>query len=232
MMIVAVITTRNEAGSIGPLARALAAQGLPAIVVDAASTDGTALEAHWAGAHVIAAGRRPIGPALMLGWREALAMEASRIVQIDAGGSHDPADLPRLLAVDADLVVGSRFCPGGCHVGNPWRALLSRAAAAACNWAQSGARYADWTSGYRVLSARCARYLLDVPYRATMHGWQIETLARAGEAGLSIQEVPITYTAGRSSLNRAVAWEAFLVWNDLVHHIGWVGSRLREEGLS
>jgi dolichol-phosphate mannosyltransferase len=168
----------------------------------------------------------------MLGWRHALEGGATRIVQIDAGGSHDPADIPTLLSSTADLVVGSRFCPGGRHVGNPRRALLSRVAAGACSFAQTGARYADWTSGYRVLSARCARYLLSVPYRATMHGWQIETLARAGEAGFSIEERPITYTAGRSSLNRAVAWEAFLVWNDILNHIGWVGSRLREEGLS
>ena len=70
----------------------------------------------------------------------------------------------------------------------------------------------DWTSGYRVYSAKAAEYLLGCQYRAKMHGWQVEVLFNAIRGGLSISEAPITYTAGRSSFNRSVAGEALGVW--------------------
>lgn len=231
-MIAAVITTRNEAGTIGRLVDALYAHADRVIVADADSTDDTLVFADMHGAAVFHVGRVGIGPALRQAWTCALDFGATRILQIDAGGSHDPHEAPRLLDVDADMVIGSRFTTGGVYVGRPWRAWLSRAAAAALNTAQPGARYADWTSGYRVFSADLARYLLRVPYQCEMHGWQIEVLARAGEAGARIVEVPITYRAGRSSFNLKIAGEGFQAYSQVANHIGWIGSRLHEEGLS
>jgi dolichol-phosphate mannosyltransferase len=227
-VIVAVIAARNEEQTIQSLVERLFAHVDRVIVIDAESDDHTALRAFEAGAHVFP-GSGGIGPCLVRGWQLALEAGASRIVQIDAGGSHDVADLPRLLACRADLVIGSRFVRGAVYHGRPWRALASRVASLACSYAQSGASWHDWTSGYRVFSARAARYLADVRYTATMHGWQIEVLARAGEAGIGIAEVPITYTAGASSFSPAVAHEAFMTWLHVMHHIGWVGSKLYEE---
>ncbi len=231
-MIVTVITARDEAATIGELVRALR-DGIAraVIVVDAGSTDDTVARAAEAGA-ITLRGPGGIGPNLTHGWREALAMGATRILQIDAGGSHDPLDARGLLAVEADLVIGSRFRPGGAYRGRLWRAALSRGAALALNLAQAGAHHTDWTSGYRVLSARAARYLAGVSYACTMHGWQIEVLARAGEAGLRIAEAPIRYTAGASAFGWPIAAEALRAYLEVSHHIGWVGSRLREEGLS
>lgn len=227
-MDIAVITTRNEEDTIAPLVRSLRARGLRAVVVDEYSEDDTVRRALTAGATIVMPpeGVRGIGPSLLEGWKKALAMGATRIVQVDAGGSHDPADVAGLLeaAETAEVVIGSRFCPGARHTGNRKRALFSRLAALACNLAQPGARHSDWTSGYRVFSADAARRLLAQRYTARQHGWQIQVLAHAGALGLRIAEVPIRYRAGRSSFNRRVAWEAFMVWWDMFHHAGRVSA--------
>lgn len=222
----AVITTLNEEETIGGLVGSLKAHGLQVVVVDDCSTDDTALLALQAGAVVIeTAQRMGIGPALMMGWREALRREATRVVQLDAGGSHDPAQAKHLIGVlqltGADVVVGSRFMAGATYNATTgrMRPRMSRAAAVACNLA-TGAKFHDWTSGYRAFTADALRVLLNTYYTARMHGWQIEVLARANAAGMRIVECPIAYTAGRSSFNWRVAHEAS---NSLLHvffHVG------------
>lgn len=210
----AVITTHNEAETIYDLIAGLHQLGLSVIVVDERSTDGTPDIAWSTGADLIHR-QGGIGPCLMEGWRAAIEAGATRILQIDAGGSHDPLEAKRLLDVDADIVIGSRFVPGGVHNGPRWRQRVSRA------YAQLWNRYyntpiRDWTSGYRCFTAEAAQ-ALDKPYRSSMHAWQAEVLAEACELELSIVEVPITYTGGRSSLSPSVAWEAVKAW--------WTGGR-------
>lgn len=227
----AVVTTFNEAATIGALVSELGANGFsPVIVVDDQSLDETPHYARMAGADVRETDKRfGIGLSLMAGWLAFLpeTFGCEYIVQIDAGGSHDPNEAMGLVAyataTGADVVIGSRFCKGARYTGNPKRALLSRLAALMCNLAQHGAHYSDWTSGYRVFSRKALQTLLSVKhYRGRMHEWQIEVLARAGEAGLRIVEAPITYTAGRSSFNLRVAWEAFQMWGHVFNHIGAV----------
>lgn len=222
----AVITTLNEEQTIGDLVRALVEQDLRVLVVDDGSTDKTVAEALSAHATVLATGPRAgIGPALMKGWRRALYYGARRIVQIDAGGSHNPLAARQMLAIqdatDAAIVVGSRFVCGSLYKGeaSPLRPFLSRAAAVACNLA-TGANYADWTSGYRVFKRDAALRLLQKHYNARMHGWQIEVLAQANAMGMRIVEWPIEYTAGRSSFNWRVAHEASNSWLHVFFHIG------------
>jgi dolichol-phosphate mannosyltransferase len=218
-----VITTLNEADTIGELIGRLRGWGFSVFVVDGGSTDGTLARACVAGAAVKrmgSTGRVPIGPCLREGWRMALDAGCTRIVQMDAGGSHRGEDLAPLLAVPADVVIGSRFLWAAQYQGRPWRALLSRVATLACNLAQNGPWLHDWTSGYRVYSAAAVRELLAQQFVADMHGVQMEALAYARRAGFSVIEVPITYRAGRSSFGWSVANEAILTWLHILHNVG------------
>lgn len=229
------ITTYNEADTIGPLVRRFVSVGWSVCVADGGSTDGTASAALNAGATVLSGLKREgIGPCLMRAWRYALDNGFTGVIQIDAGGSHNPDDVLAIImaAGSADMVIGSRFMPGATYDnthGKPLRPFMSRLAAHLMNFAQMGARYTDWTSGYRYFSAPLLKRLLLKRYHTEMHTWQIEVLAHAGEMGFKIVEVPINYTAGRSSFNRKIAHEAFLTWLHVMHHVGWVGSRLSDE---
>jgi dolichol-phosphate mannosyltransferase len=215
------ITTLDEAASVYVLTRQLLEMGCAVIVSDGGSVDGTVKAARNAGALVLEAEQRlPIGPALIRAYERARYLGYERFVQMDAGGSHEPADLPALLAIDADVVVGSRFARGATYTGRPWRALLSRLMALACNLVTAGPWVRDWTSGYRVLSAAAVDELLRHTYRGTMHAWQMETLARLRAAGLSVVEMPITYTVGRSSASWQTVYEASDVLLHIFNHIG------------
>lgn len=216
MSTVATITAQNEANTIGELVRVLKEQGMIVIVADANSTDTTAPEADAAGAIVLAEGgiAPNIRDNLLMAYRKALDLGAGAILQIDAGGSHDPAQAPQLLTqlVDADYVVGSRFMDGGAYLATGFtRPMLSRLATAMCNRV-TGRDFSDWTSGYRAMTADVAEHLLNQSYHATMHGWQIETLASVLRAGYKVAEAPISYRAGRSAFDTRIAIEAVGVW--------------------
>lgn len=223
----AVVTTVNEAETIGPLVRTLRRLGLAVVVVDDISSDNTATVAMDAGAQVYQTiARKGIGPCLMRGWRYALENGATRIVQLDAGGSHDPLEARRmvdaLVTTGADMIIGSRFMHGSGYDNSNGRRLrpaMSQAAATACNLA-TGARFSDWTSGFRALTASAAKELLRPWYISRMHGWQIEVLAQANAYGLRIYEWPIHYVAGRSSFNAKVANEAINAWLHVFFHVG------------
>lgn len=213
----AVITTLNEDLSIGALVSTLRSNGLQVVVVDDGSEDDTIYAARNAGAHVIAhVLRTGIGPSLVEGWRWVLQEKPANVVQLDAGGSHDPRHIAHMIhrLRWAEVVVGSRFVNGAIYRGNIKRAALSRLAAIACNLKQFHAitGISDWTSGYRAFRPDALRRLARVQYTATMHGWQIEVLRAAIRMNMRIDEAPIIYTAGRSSFNRRVAREAFNVW--------------------
>ena len=219
MSVAIVIPCLNEAATVGPLVGALRGYGR-VIVVDDGSTDRTGMLAEMAGATVVRhESPLGIGPSIRDGWLEAL--DAERVVVLDAGGSHCPGDLGRLLSTQADVVIGSRFVRGGQYLGGRWwRKAGSRLAAAVCNVGQRGPWLRDWTSGYRVYSRRAVEALLGRRQHAEMHSWQIEVLGLAREMGLTVREAPITYQAGRSSLRLMVVVEAIRTWLELVHHRG------------
>lgn len=212
---VAVISTLNERTSIGLLVANLCKAGLQVVVVDAASTDETIERAKLAGAEVIQLKERPgIGRNLVMGWRVAIDMGATTIVQMDAGWSHLVTDALAVAAQTAlsDVVVGSRFCMNGQYFGDPKRRLASEAATLACNLRFRGQYHTDWTSGLRAFRVSAARKLAKVPYSAKMHGWQIEVLLAAHHLELSVTDCPIVYHGGRSSFSTSVAKEAFKLW--------------------
>jgi dolichol-phosphate mannosyltransferase len=132
------------------------------------------------------------------------------VVHIDAGGSHDPADLYPMLELAEegfDVVIGSRFCPGGVHHGTWTRRASSKFAAFMLDLI-SLSEIHDWTSGYRVYSPRARAILAAHDFTTTGHAWQIESLWVLKQAGCRVVEHPITYKASVSHLSRGRVQEA------------------------
>jgi len=222
-----VVPTYNERPNLEELAARVLALG-PAyalLVVDDGSPDGTgaladALAAANPGRVSVLHRRRKegIGPAYVAGFGRALAAGTPLVAQMDADLSHDPADLPRLVAAaeGADLVIGSRYVPGGGTAGwSAWRRWLSRAG---CVYARAaiGVEVADLTGGFKVWRRETLAALNLGRIAADGYGFQIETTVRALRAGARVVEVPITFrerVAGRSKLSRRIVGEAaVLVW--------------------
>lgn len=205
-MTVALVTTLNEAATIGSLVAGLREVVDRVLVVDdPRSTDNTMEVAEAFGAETLldieVSG---IGPCLMAGLRR---LAGERVVVIDAGGSHSVASIPLMLKAPVDVVIGSRFVPGAAYRGRAYRAWLSKWYSAACS-VKTGVMVHDWTSGFRVYSPEAVRAVLSRPPTARMHGFQPQSLASCIGAGMTVREYPISYLAGRSSMNPQVAWEA------------------------
>jgi dolichol-phosphate mannosyltransferase len=162
-----------------------------------------------------------LGAAYLAGFDWALGRGYEVMVEMDADGSHDPAELPAMLAAlaDADLVVGSRWVPGG-KVRN-WprsREILSRGGNA---YARIMLRLSvhDATGGYRAYRAATLRRIGLHEVRSQGYCFQIELTLRTARAGLTIAEVPITFTErakGTSKMSQAIVAEALwrvTVWS-------------------
>ncbi|MDP8215241.1 MAG: polyprenol monophosphomannose synthase [Candidatus Euphemobacter frigidus] len=206
MKTVVMIPTYNEAGSIDSLISELLALPLDnceILVVDDNSPDGTgeivkkiAVRDHRV--HLISRpGPRGRGWAGREGFLRALDLGADCIVEMDGDGSHNPAELPRLLEPiirdEADLVIGSRFIPGGAVEGRQWfRDCIS-------GWARSyirtilGIAVNDPTSGYRVFRRKALEALKPETLRASDPFIVTEVLYRCHRAGLRIVELPIVF---------------------------------------
>jgi len=220
------IPTYNERDNLRPLVAALMAiAGLKVLVVDDNSPDGTADEAEALAAAsdgrvsvMRRAGPRGFGRSYIDGMAAALRTDATHICQMDADFSHDPAALPQLFtaATAADLVIGSRYIPGG-ELRN-WpahRLVLSRFA----NWyirAITRLPVHDCTSGFRCWTrGLLARLPLD---RIVSNGYafQVEMAWEAQAAGGRIVEVPITFVErreGQSKMSgRVIAESVVLPW--------------------
>lgn len=214
-----VTPTFNERENIDVLlARLLALDArVSVVVVDDGSPDGT-------GARVAELAereprlvpiRRPgkagLASAYLEGFRLALASGADRVVQMDADLSHSPDDVPRLLAPDADVVLGSRYVPGGGVRNWPmYRQLLSRGGSA---YARTllGLSVRDLTGGFKAWRAEALRAVLAGPMASNGYVFQAETTLRAARLGFRILEVPIVFTereGGVSKMSGAIAIEA------------------------
>ena len=214
--------TYNEADTIGALVGA-ALDRVPApgrvLIVDDSSPDGTGeiadrLASERRDVEVLHRPRKlGLGPAYLAGFRAALDRGADLVVQMDADFSHDPAELGRLVEAtrDADLVIGSRYVPGG-RVTD-WGA----ARRAISRW---GSRYAravlslaihDMTSGFKCWR-RTALEGIDLgSVRSHGYAFQVEMTYRACRAGFTVIEIPITFRdrrVGESKMTGAIAAEA------------------------
>lgn len=221
---VIVIPTYNEAKNIRPLLERifeLNIQNLEVIVVDDNSPDGTASIVEDIGktrpARLIKREKKSgLGSAYIAGFREVLRDGADYILQMDADGSHDPADIPRLLkaAEAADLVIGSRRVTGGKIVGwSRWRHFESASAMRFARWLLS-LKTKDVTSGFRCFSRRVLERIPLGQIAASGYAFQEEMLFQTERSGFLVMEVPVTFMdrlEGQSKLSGKDIWEFFIV---------------------
>lgn len=209
---VVAIATYNEAETIGQIVDGLMAHGLWVIVVDDDSPDGTARIAANHGAMVeVRHGQRGIASAYVRVLRLGLAMDAQYVIQMDAGGTHDPEDAMRMLRVAEGfrqgLVIGSRF---ECDVPVlSYRTLISRGAA----WLmrRAGIQVHDATSGFRVWRCDVLTAALHAGVRSEGNAFQLELLWNAYRAGAVIGEHPIPYRLTNSQFRPWMIREALQV---------------------
>ena len=220
------VPTYNERDNLRRLVTALLAiDGLAVLVVDDNSPDGTADEgdalaaaSHGRVAVMRRSGRRGLGRSYIDGMVAALRTEATHICQMDADFSHDPAAVPQLLAASdrADLVIGSRYIPGGA-IGN-WpahRRMLSTFA----NWYVRAITHLpvhDCTSGFRCWTRSLLQRLPLDRIVSDGYAFQVEMAWEAHAAGGRIVEVPITFVErreGQSKMSgRVIAESVVLPW--------------------
>jgi dolichol-phosphate mannosyltransferase len=191
------------------------------LVVDDNSPDGTgaladALAASDAAVHVLhRAGKQGLGAAYRDGMRWGLDRGYDVLVEMDADGSHQPEQLPRLLErlAVADVVVGSRWVPGGGVVNWPIeRKILSRGGSGYARFAL-GVPVRDVTGGYRAFTADALRRIDLDAVLSEGYCFQIDMIWHAAVAGLKIAEVPITFVErerGTSKMSGAIVAEAML----------------------
>jgi dolichol-phosphate mannosyltransferase len=217
-----VVPTYNEAANVERLVPAVraAAPDAHVLVVDDNSPDGTGAVADRLAARdprveVLHRPRKAgLGTAYVGGFARALAAGAGFVAEMDADLSHDPADLPRLLArarAAADLVLGSRYVAGGGVADwDPLRRAISRAG---CRYARTvlGVGVRDLTGGFKVFRASALEAIRFETVRSEGYAFQVELTYRALARGLRVEEVPITFrerTAGESKMSARIALEA------------------------
>ncbi|WP_026198062.1 polyprenol monophosphomannose synthase [Sciscionella marina] len=219
--VLVVIPTYNERDTIGAVLERLhtANPDVDALIVDDGSPDGTGEFADKLAAAdpritvLHRTEKAGLGVAYIAGFLLALERSYDIIVEMDADGSHPPERLPAILAATehADLVIGSRYVPGGKLVNWPkYRELLSRGANLYAKLAL-GVRIRDITAGYRAYRAEVLKNLpLD---QVESHGYcfQVDLSWRTVLAGFRVVEVPITFTereSGQSKMSGSIMREA------------------------
>ena len=216
------LPTYNERENLEPMLRALGNKGVRVLVIDDNSPDGTGALADRLATEldfvdVLHRERKEgLGPAYLAGFRRALEDGADLVLEMDCDFSHDPNDVPRLLAAvegGADLALGSRYAPGG-GVRN-WGLLRRVISAGGSLYARVllGVKIRDLTGGFKCYRrAVLERIDLDA-VESKGYAFQIETTYRALRAGFKVVEVPITFAdrqVGGSKMSKAIVAEA--IW--------------------
>ena len=214
------LPTYNERENLEKMVRALGPHGVDVLVIDDGSPDGTGeiadrLARELAYVSVLHRTQKEgIGRAYIAGFQRVLQGEAELVLEMDCDFSHDPADVPRLIAAceeGADLALGSRYVPGG---GTRNWGLLRRA----ISWGGSfyarlllGVRVRDLTGGFKCFR-RAVLEALDLDAIGSKgYAFQIEMTYRAMCKGFRVQEVPITFadrTEGTSKMSKTIFLEA------------------------
>jgi dolichol-phosphate mannosyltransferase len=219
------LPTYNERENLERMVRALGdvlPDGGRVLVIDDGSPDGTGavadrLAAELGFVDVLHRQRKEgLGPAYIAGFRRALADGAELVLELDCDFSHDPRDVPRLLAAaeSADLVLGSRYVPGG-GVDGEWGALRRIVSRGGSVYASLllGVRVRDLTGGFKCFHRRVLETIDLEQVTSRGYAFQIEVTYRALRAGFRVAEVPIRFVdreAGHSKMSRAIVLEA--IW--------------------
>ena len=214
------LPTYNERDNVEQMLHALEPLGVNVLVIDDNSPDGTGeiadrVAAKLDNVSVLHRDRKEgLGPAYIAGFRRALAEGADYVISMDCDFSHDPADVPRLVAAcdaGADIALGSRYVPGGGTVnwGLGRRVVSAGGSFYARTWLGLGIR--DMTGGFRCFR-RTVLETIDLGTIGTKgYAFQIELTYRALRNGFTVAEVPIVFTdrtAGQSKMSRAIFLEA------------------------
>jgi len=220
------LPTYNERDNLEPMVRALGAQldtdRDRVLVIDDNSPDGTgaladelADELPWV--EVLHRPRKEgLGPAYLAGFRHAIAAGAELVVEIDCDFSHDPADVPRLIAsceAGTDVALGSRWVDGGGTVNwGSGRKLISRGGSL---YARTilGVDIRDLTGGFKCFRREVLEAIELEAIAAKGYGFQIETTYRVLRKGFSVAEIPITFVdrrVGESKMGGSIVVEAML----------------------
>ncbi len=217
-MIIPTYNERDNLESIVTRVRA-AVPDADVLIVDDNSPDGTGeiadkLAASDTRVHVLhRPGKSGLGTAYITGFGWAMSNGYDVMVEMDADGSHDPADLPKMLTAleSADLVIGSRYVPGGTVVNWPKsREVLSRGANVYVR-IMLGISVHDATGGYRAYRAQTLRGVGLETVDSQGYCFQIDLTVRTVNNGGKVTEVPITFTErakGASKMSRAIIIEA------------------------
>jgi dolichol-phosphate mannosyltransferase len=215
------LPTYNERENIEPMLRALGEHDVRVLVIDDNSPDGTGQLADRLAQELdyVDVLHRPykegLGPAYLAGFRHALAEGAERILEMDCDFSHNPKDVPRLIAAtdDADLALGSRYVEGGGTEN--WGAVRRAISAGGSLYARVllSVQIRDLTGGFKCYRAEVLRTIDLDAIHSKGYAFQIETTYRALRAGFRVVEVPIRFVdreAGGSKMSRAIVLEA--IW--------------------
>jgi dolichol-phosphate mannosyltransferase len=216
------LPTYNELENLEPMLRALGDKDVRVLVIDDNSPDGTGeladrLAQELGYVDVLhRETKEGLGPAYLAGFRRALSDGAELVLEMDCDFSHDPNDVPRLLAAvegGADLALGSRYVPGG-GVRN-WGLVRRVISAGGSLYARVllGVKVRDLTGGFKCYR-RAVLEAIDLDAIETKgYAFQIETTYRVLRAGFEVVEVPITFAdreVGGSKMSKAIVAEA--IW--------------------
>ena len=217
------LPTYNERENLERMVRALEPHGVRVLVIDDSSPDGTGniadrLASELDYVDVVHRERKEgLGPAYLAGFARALADGAELVLELDCDFSHDPADVPRLIAAaeaGADLVLGSRYVEGG-SIGD-WGAIRRTVSAGGSLYARLllGVPVRDLTGGCKCFRRSVLESIDLESVQAKGYAFQIELTYRALRKGFTVVEVPIRFvdrTHGGSKMSRTIVLEA--VWN-------------------
>ena len=214
------LPTYNERENLERMVRALGEHGVSVLVIDDNSPDGTGeladqLAHELPHVEVLHRERKEgLGPAYLAWFERALADGAELILEMDCDFSHDPADVPRLIAAaeDADLALGSRYVPGGA-VRN-WGLIRRAISAGGSLYARLllGVGVRDLTGGFKCYRRAVLEALPLDEIHSRGYAFQIETTYRALRTGFTVREIPITFVdreQGGSKMSKGIVLEGF-----------------------
>ena len=229
-----ILPTYNEADNLEPMVQAILSlnHGFSILVVDDNSPDGTGdiadtLSAAHPEVHVLHRQTKSgLGPAYIAGFEWALALDYTHIFEMDCDFSHDPQDLPRLLAEakNADLVIGSRYVPGGSTPD--WtakRRIISRGGNLFSR-TLLGLKTRDCTGGFRCYHREALQLIPWEEICPQGYGFQVGVVFHLERMDAQIREIPITFRdrrVGQSKMSSGIVEEALtyvlrLAWRRLV----------------